>query len=37
MRTKRCLTCPGIAECRKYPEFWLQGLEDREVLNKSLR
>lgn len=24
MRTKRCLNCPGLVECRKYPEFWLQ-------------
>ena len=33
MRTKRCLTDPWIGECRKYPEFWLQGLEEREVIN----
>lgn len=35
MRIKRCLTCPGITECRRYPEFWLQGLDEREVLNQE--
>ena len=27
MRTKRCLGCPGISACRRYPEFWLHGVE----------
>lgn len=33
MRTKRCLGCPGIENCRTHPEYWLQGLELRETLN----
>lgn len=37
MRTKRCLACPGISACRKYPEYWLQGLEEREALNQTLK
>ena len=36
MRTKRCLTCPGIQSCRNYPEFWLQGLEEREAINQQI-
>lgn len=36
MRTKRCLACPGIKACQNYPEYWLQGLEGREVLNQAL-
>jgi hypothetical protein len=36
MRTKRCLTCPGIQSCRNYPEFWLQGLEEREAINQKI-
>lgn len=30
MRTKRCLGCPGLSSCRKYPEFWLHGGEKLE-------
>ena len=35
MRGKRCLGCPGLETCRTYPEFWLQGQEQREVLNQE--
>ena len=36
MRTKRCLRCPGLAQCRLYPEYWLQGQEEREARNAEL-
>ncbi len=24
MRTKRCLVCPGLKDCKHYPQFWLK-------------
>ena len=30
MRTKRCLGCPGLKDCRSHPEFWLQGGQELE-------
>lgn len=35
MRTKRCLNCPGLVECKMYPEYWLQGQEAREHANQA--
>jgi hypothetical protein len=36
MRTKRCLVCPGLGDCRTHPDFWLQGLSDRLAANEKL-
>lgn len=37
MRTRRCLRCPGLAQCRMHPEFWLEGEGERLAEDMKLR
>jgi hypothetical protein len=37
MRTKRCIKCAGLEDCRMYPNFWAAGESDRLKMNDILR
>jgi len=37
MRTKRCLVCPGLADCKMHPEFWMAGEPERIKMDEKLR
>ncbi|MGV8123946.1 MAG: hypothetical protein AB2L14_29705 [Candidatus Xenobiia bacterium LiM19] len=37
MRTRRCLRCPGLSQCRMHPEFWLEGEGERLTEDMKLR
>ncbi len=37
MRTRRCLRCPGLVQCRMHPEFWLEGEGERIAEDMKLR
>jgi len=37
MRTKRCLKCSGLEECKMLPNFWAAGESERLKMNDILR
>lgn len=34
MRSKRCLKCPGLENCKAYPNFWAAGEGERMQINE---